>query len=387
MKKVQKNNPKQKPGKKKRRGLKIFLAVVLLLLIAAAVTVFILFQRYEKALQPVSENEPAQEFTIEEGDDYSTVLQNLQDAGFINSADAAKLYIKLNGDSGHYAGTFALSSSMSTPAILEYIANPANLVQTYNTVTIPEGSWAKQVAQIIADAFPNYKAEDFINLWNDQSYIETLAQTYSFLDPAVLNNENYFVKLEGYLFPETYYMDKTMTEDEITRMILDQFASVIAPYQAQIDASGYTMQEIITLASIVQFESGSESEMPDIAEVFYNRLEQGMKLQSSVTVCYALYDSFSSAQDCETNTEIDSPYNTYEYDGLPIGPILNPGEAAIKAVLNPAENDYLYFVADIYGDGSVHFATTLEEHEANVDKYNLRITSDDSTESTEENAG
>lgn len=262
---------------------------------------------------------------------------------------------------------------MDTPEILDYISNPENQELSYAVVTIPEGYWAKQIAEILANQFPQYTQQQFIDLWNDAEYIQTLSESYDFIDPSVLDNEQYFVKLEGYLFPDTYYIDYDMTPDEITRMFLDQFQIVYDEYKDEIENSGYTLQQILTLASIVQFESGDAAEMKDIAEVFYNRLEQSMKLQSSVTVCYALYDEFESAQDCETNYSVDSPYNTYEYEGIPIGPILNPGSEAIAAVLNPNKNDYLFFVSDIYGDGSIHYATTYEEHLANIEKYNLNI--------------
>ena len=133
------------------------------------------------------------------------------------------------------------------------------------------------------------------------------------------------------------------------------------------------MQQILTLASIVQFESATKSDMKKIAGVFYNRLDDNMKLQSSVTVCYALYDDFKDAQDCEVNTDVDSPYNTYEHKGLPIGPILNPGEDAIDAVLHPTKSDYLYFVADINGDGKVYYSKTLEEHEKKMEELGLNL--------------
>lgn len=132
------------------------------------------------------------------------------------------------------------------------------------------------------------------------------------------------------------------------------------------------MQELITFASIVQYEASTKTDMEMIAGVFQNRMKLGMSLDSSVTVCYVLYDDMTSGEDCEVNTHIDSPYNTYKNAGLPIGPILNPGAAAIDAVLHPKDNDYLYFVADIYGDGKVYYAKTLQEQEANIDKYNLR---------------
>jgi UPF0755 protein len=105
-----------------------------------------------------------------------------------------------------------------------------------------------------------------------------------------------------------------------------------------------------------------------IAGVFYNRLRINMPLQASPTVCYSLYE-FESWLECERRTSIDSPYNTYVYRGLPVGPILNPSEMAITATLNPQPTDYLYFMADVYGDGTIYFAKTLAEHEANVNKY------------------
>ena len=108
-----------------------------------------------------------------------------------------------------------------------------------------------------------------------------------------------------------------------------------------------------------------------IAGVFFNRLDKDMMLQSSVTVCYALYDDLTSGEDCEVNPDIDSLYNTYKYKGLPIGPILNPGEDAIQAVLHPTKSDYLYFVADVYGDGKVHYAKSYEEQLQNQEKFHL----------------
>ena len=111
--------------------------------------------------------------------------------------------------------------------------------------------------------------------------------------------------------------------------------------------------------------------MKKIAGVFYNRLNEGMKLDSSVTVCYALYDEYEDPTDCEVKTDVDSPYNTYLHSGLPIGPILNPGEQAIKAVLHPTKTDDLYFLADINGDGKVYYSKTLEEHEAKMKELGL----------------
>ena len=362
---------KKKAARKPRRR---WPAVLLTFIIVMALACCGIGLWYIGETKPTGTESEEVTVAVEEGETSESLFKKLEEDGLIRSVEAAKLCARIRGSADLYAGTFVLNKGMSTEQILEHLANPDNSVLTYNVITVPEGTWAKQIADILAENYPEYTAQDFLDLWNDADYIKTLSETYSFLNPEILNNEQFFVKLEGYLFPETYYMDKDLTSDEITRTFLNQFQTVYDKYKDQIEASGMSLEEVLTLASIVQFESGDPAVMPDIARVFLNRLDQDMPLQSSVTVCYALYDKYSSAKDCETNPDVESPYNTYLHNGLPIGPILNPGEEAIKAVLEPADNDYLYFVADIHGDGSVHFARTWEEHEANVQKYNLNIT-------------
>ena len=141
-----------------------------------------------------------------------------------------------------------------------------------------------------------------------------------------------------------------------------------------------SLHELITLASIVQYEAATSEDMQRIAGVFYNRLKADMPLQSTVTVCYALYDDLDrsdtdSWKACEASTDIDSPYNTYLHSGLPVGPILNPGEEAIEAVLHPENNDYLFFIADINGvkgeAGKVYYSRTYEEHQKLQEELNL----------------
>lgn len=357
----------------KKRKLKKGVWIALLFILIVITGCFAGWLWYQTELQPVSDSEEKIALEVKEGESLDDVLKSLNEKGLIRSDLAVKIYGATHRDLNRYAGTFLLSPDMSAPQILEYLSSPDNIEKSYAVVTIPEGTWAKEIAKILEANIPGHTADEYLALWNNPDYIQTLSQDYEFIHPDQLNNDQFFVRLEGYLFPETYHMEYDMTPDQITRMMLDQFNVVYQEYKPQIEASPYTMEQIVTLASIVQFESGNAADMAQIARVFYNRLDQGMPLQSSVTVCYALYDQFTNAQDCETNTDIDSPYNTYQHEGLPIGPILNPGKEAIHAVLEPAENDYLYFVADIHGDGSVHYATTFEEHQANIDRFGLTI--------------
>ncbi len=353
-------------NKRARRRRKLLLCFVVLV-----VFVIGLFGFYSYQLSPVGDGTNEVLFEIEDGQTYDEVLNNLEDDQLIRSATFAKIYSRLSSDDVYYAGNFDLNDGMSTKEVLSYISEISNAEKEQVTLVVPEGKWAKEIAELIAEQYPDYTADEIIDTWNDSDYIKTLAKDYDFLDAKTLNNSEYNVKLEGYLFPNTYSLNATATIDEITRTMLDQFELIYEKYKDDFDASDYSIQEIVTLASIVQFEASSTSDMKKIAGVFYNRLDDDMKLQSSVTVCYALYDEFEDPEDCEVNTDIESPYNTYLNDGIPIGPILNPGEAAIQAVLEPDEHDYLYFLADINGDGTVYYSETLEEHEEKMEELGL----------------
>ena len=190
-------------------------------------------------------------------------------------------------------------------------------------------------------------------------------ERYPFITEDIFN-DNIRIGLEGFLAPNTYQFYRETDARTVTEKILDQQLAVYNRFKDQFDASSYSIHELYTLASIVQYESGKRDDMGLIAGVFYNRLAINMPLQSSVTVCYAMdEDNGENWLACEANADFNSPYNTYMYPGLPPGPIVNPGEDAIEAVLNPTDNDYYYFMADV-DTGVVYYARTLEEHNANV---------------------
>lgn len=341
-----------------RGGAVAIILTILLLLILAAVAVVGYFGY--SCLKPVGNGSMTAVVTVEEGETFDDVLAQLEEARLIKNADVAKLYAKTK-DVSYFAGNYTMNDGMSLDEIFEYLSDPSNAHADSVIVTIPEGTWAKEIATILAGTF-DFEAHEFIDAWNDASYLETLCNDYEFLNFNDINNPAYRVKLEGYLFPETYSMDATSSIDVITRTLLNQFDKMYQDHKKEFESSKYSTHQIVTLASIVQFESGYEKDMSTIASVFYNRLNAGMKMGSSVTVCYALYDDFKDPKDCEIEFEVDSPYNTYVHEGLPIGPILNAGEAAFVATLNPAQTNYYYFLADIYGDGTVYYSETADEH-------------------------
>lgn len=329
------------------------------------------FLYYSTNLHAVSDKESVVSFEVVQGESANTIVDRLKAEDVIKNAAVTKLYMKLNGVNDLKAGKFKLDKSWSTKEIMKALSDSRNAKEDEVKITFKEGMWAKDIASVIQKELGIDKAK-LLALWNDDAYITELMKTYPFLTKDVLNSK-YKVKLEGYLFPETYTFKKDSTAQDITTTFLDHFATIYEKYKVEIEKSEFSIQEVITFASILQYEARTPEDMKNISKVFYNRLAIDMPLQSSVTVCYALYDKLEKPEDCELNSTIDSPYNTYLHKGMPIGPILNPGEIAIKATLEPGNNDFLYFVADVYGDGKVHYAKTLQEHEANVDKYNLRL--------------
>ena len=353
--------------KKRSRGKKIAVFMIAILILGIAGLGLFAW----KNLGPTGDGSTSVDFEIAEGETFDSVLTNLKEEGLISSVQVVDLYAKLTSHDQYYAGLFALNDGMSASELLETIADESKILHESVSLTIPEGTWAKEVAASISELFPQYSEDEILTQWNDLDYLTELAADYSFLNIDDLNHSEYNVALEGYLFPETYFLDLDSDIDTITRTFLDQFARIYNEHQSEFESSEYSVHELVTLASIVQFESGSTKEMPMIAGVFYNRLADQMNLESSVTVCYALYDEFDDPQDCETETDVESPYNTYLNPGLPIGPILNPGEDALVAVLEPEDSDYYFFAADINGDGSVHYSKTYEEHMAICEELGL----------------
>ena len=341
------------------------------ILIACAIACFFaigaLFFVFNSSVAPLTTESNEITFNIPESTAPNTVLEQLEEQNVIKSAFFAKFVMKFDNLSNIKAGIYAVDSSWSTKEVLEYINVATNAITNEVLITIPEGLWSKDIAKKIEEV-TNVTAEECLELWNNKEFLNRMIQKYEFLDESIFNSE-YHIALEGYLYPNSYYIYKETTAEEVTVRLLDGFDNVYQTIKKDVDASEYSIHEIVTFASVVQFESGKADEMPIIASVFHNRFEDGMRMESSVTVCYALYDKFNDFMDCEKNPKIDSPYNTYLYSGLPIGPVNNPGIDALNSVLHPAKTDYYYFIADVYGDSKLIPAKTYDEHLKNVQQY------------------
>lgn len=349
--------------KKTRRKIKLIPVALVLI----AILVIGTFGFFKIALGPVGDDIHS-EFTVVKGDTVNSVLTRLENEGLICSKFAAKVYVKLNSDVALKAGTYDLDGYMDVKTILSTLSDASKAHSEDVFVTIIEGEWVKHIAATMSNYF-DVTEEELLTLWNNEEYVRSLMSDYPFLTEEIFNEDTRFL-LEGYLMPNTYAFKKGSDADEITRRFLDQTLSVYNKYKDAIMASELSVHELFTLSSIVQYEAGKVEDMKLIAGVFYNRIAAGMKLQSSVTVCYALdMEKDDDWKNCETNPEYPSMYNTYWVKGLPPGPILNPGEAAIEATLNPTDSDYYYFLADVYGDGTVYYSKTYDQHLAYKRKY------------------
>lgn len=328
--------------------------------ILVVVLVFILlFSIYSINTSPVSKEKEIVVFEVVEGDNLDSIVLRLEKEGIVKSAFFAKIDAKLHGTEGFIAGQFKIDKSWNTNSIVSYLTDQQNVIIDEVMITFREGIWAKEIAGLLEEKL-GVDQNALISLWNDENFLLQCINKYEFLNESILNSE-YRIKLEGYLYPETYSFKKDSTLEEITYIFLDHFEKEYEKIKSVISDKGMSIHDLITLASIVQYESFTSEDMKMIAGVFFNRLNANMPLQSSVTVCYAMYE-YDDWTECESNTNIDSPYNTYLHNGLPIGPILNPGKDAIEAVLNPKKHDYYYFIADINGTGKVYYSKTLAEH-------------------------
>lgn len=235
------------------------------------------------------------------------------------------------------------------------------------TLTVPEGYTLPRIAMVLEE----------MDVCTVESFIEA-AQTGEFGDfplvAAQAEDERRCFRLEGYLFPDTYQIYSTDTPDAIIRRMLDHTErKFTAELRQQVEASGFTADEILILASIIEKEAFGHGQMPLISSVLHNRLEQGMRLQCDVTITY-VEGAIKPFITGDIN-RYNEYYNTYKCDALPSGAICNPGMDAIQAALAPAESDYLYFVTD--KGQNYYYAETWEEHERNVANAGIGVDPDD----------
>lgn len=328
---------------RKRRLLWVLLTVFLLII----ATLGGVWAWYQFQLTPVdSANTDKKLVVIAENTLPNQIADELKENGVIRNQTAFLAYARISGVQNKLqAGTYRLSPSESTPQIVEHLVN--GKVDVFSITFLP-GATLEDNRDVLLGA--GYSEEE-VDAALDKQY-----------DSPLFAGKPATADLEGYIYGETYSFGTNTSVEAILEYTFDYFYGVVEDNGliAKYDAQGLSLYEGITLASIVQREaSPGGDDMPQIASVFYNRLEQGMPLGSDVTYQY-IADKTGVARD----TNLDSPYNTRRYAGLPPGPIAVPGLKALLAVGAPASTDYIYFLS---GDDDVtYFARTLEQHEANI---------------------
>lgn len=299
-------------------------------------------------VKPADPGGTTRTFLVRQGATLKQVAQALEEEGLVTSDMLFSLTGRLMGAHREIrAGEYFLSPTMPPLRILQILSKGSVIT---HAVTIPEGLTRTQIAEVLAGKGLADKG-DFLALTENPE----LAARFGISAQS----------LEGYLYPDTYQLARGLPAISVIEVMVRRFWEIFRPLEGRLRDVNLTMAEAITLASIVEKETGLAEERPLIAAVFLNRLRQRMRLESDPTVIYGLerFDGNLTRKDLQEAT----PYNTYVIHGLPPGPIANPGAGSILAVLYPAETDYLYFVSR--NDGSHHFSRTLSEHSRAVVTY------------------
>ena len=327
------------------------LAAVVILVVAALLVCVPSYGVWRVLFAPQADvvaGEPVQ-VEIPDGADTATIASILADTGVIGNAAMFRLRARLDGVDGELRpGVYDLITGMAYDEVVDtLVAGPP---VAYTTVTIPEGFTVEQIAERIA-AETGISADEVAELGLGGA--PSFEQEYPFV------SDGFQGSLEGYLFPETYRIAEGSTARDVIVLMLDQFAEQFATLDlSYAEEAGLTSHEVVTLASMVEREARLADERPLVSSVIYNRLARGMRLEIDATIEYVIKENRPRL--LNKDLEVDSPYNTYKYDGLPPGPIASPGLAALEAATSPAETGYLYYVLTS-ADGAHTFTETYEE--------------------------
>lgn len=309
---------------------------------------------YNYSDSPAGSGDSEVVFVVSPGQGFSIVSESLVKADIVKSPEKFKLLGSITGnDKKIKAGEYLLSSSMTPSEILGVLTS--GKVRLYS-ITIPEGYNIYQVADVFSQA----------GIVNRDEFLKASTSPELLRQNGLSETNSSF---EGYLFPDTYKFPKGIQAAEIIRVMLARFRSVyIKAWEKRGEELGFSVHEILTLASIIEKETGDAGERPIISSVFHNRLRKRMRLETDPTVIYGIRDFDGNLT--KKHLREKTPYNTYRIKGLPPGPIANPGRKAIEAALYPAETDYLFFVSK--KDNTHKFSTNIKDHINSVRRYQLR---------------
>ena len=360
---------------------KIALVLISAIIIALLATGFFVYRYVDSSIKPLdSSSTKYVTVDIPEGSGNKYIGQILENSGVIKSATVFNYYTKFKNYSNFQSGYYNLQPSMDLDEICKLLkqggtAQPEK--PSLGKILVTEGYTIKQISEAVTKnsakkhASTPYTADDFLKVGQDEDFISKMSAKYPKLLGSLPSSDKVTYRLEGYLFPATYsYYKKTSMEDIVEEMI-STMDSYMSKYYDTIAAKGMTVNDVLTLASLVEKEGSTDDDRRNIASVFYNRMNNNMPLQSNIAILYAmgkLGEETSLAADASIDTSIDSPYNVYTNTGLMPGPVDAPSLSAIEATVNPASTNYYYFVADVK-TGKVYYSENFDDHQANVEKY------------------
>jgi UPF0755 protein len=327
------------------------MALLTILVLSAMAWVYVTIQRPYKGY-----SEPETFVEIAPGSSTQSMARSLSEAGVVANPAAFRIAVWLRSAGRRLqAGEYRFDHALTPVDVVDKIARGDVFMRP---VTFREGLTIRQMAAIFEEKGFGAHA-DFVAAASTAGPVREI-------DPQASD-------LEGYLFPDTYALPRRTTAEQLVARMVAQFDRALTPeIRRQAAARGLNVRELVTLASLVEKETGKAEERPLVAAVYWNRLQVGMGLQCDPTVIYALERTGRYTGNLtRADLQFDSPYNTYRYAGLPPGPIAAPGQASLEAASQPANVPYLYFVSR--NDGSHAFASTLDEHNRNVQEYQIQF--------------
>ena len=369
-----------KPKKEKKSHVKAFVISFLVFLALLSAGGYFGYQYVLDSLLPIDANSKKYvTVQIPDGSNVQEIGTTLEKAGLVKHGLIFSFYAKYKNYTDLKAGYYNLQKSMSTEDLLKELQKggtdePQEPVLA--TLTIPEGYTLDQIAQAVGQLQGDFKepltAEAFLAKVQDENFIsQEVAKYPSLLESLPTKDSGARYRLEGYLFPATYSIKESTTIESLIDEMLAAMDKNLSPYYSTIKSKNLTVNELLTIASLVEKEGAKTEDRKLIAGVFYNRLNRDMPLQSNIAILYAqgkLGQNISLAEDVAIDTNIDSPYNVYKNVGLMPGPVDSPSLDAIESSINQTKSDNLYFVADVT-DGKVYYAATQEEHDRNVAEH------------------
>ncbi len=380
-----------KPAKKKKKSkAKGCLLTFLVFLVLVGIGGFFGYGYVQDSLKPVdASSKDYVKVQIPEGSNIQEIGSTLEKSGLVKHGLIFSLYAKYKS-ADLKSGYYNLKKSMSTDELIQELqkgGTPEPQEPALASLTIPEGYTLEQIAQTVGQLQGEFKepltADAFLAKAQDETFISQLVAKYpNLLGSLPTKDSGVRYRLEGYLFPATYTIKDSTTVESLIDDMLAAMDKAMSPYYTTIKEKNLTVNELLSIASLVEKEGAKTEDRKLIAGVFYNRLNLGMPLQSNIAILYAegkLGQKISLADDIAIDTTIDSPYNVYTHLGLMPGPVDSPSLDAIEASVNQTKSDYLYFVANVE-DGKVYFATTKEEHDQNVAEHiNSKLTQSSSS--------